>query len=233
MNYFWKEIRSKRKYNRVPIVKNLKNKGIDESVKEEQEDNVRKTNEEYPPGLRYLPTRMKYDNITTAVMGMSLEQKQAILRMGFGSILQVNITSYPSQKKNYGKGMKNEAITSPITLLILVCMYNMKYSIEIDKMLPFILHINGEQQMLNFKRDFEDEETYTAVIEHNYGVILIEKSTMGIVLKDGDVGEGNSSPVRGLIVTEVNVEKEFNYSRTVDTNSLTMTQFHRLLGVNE
>ncbi|CAH1434289.1 unnamed protein product [Lactuca virosa] len=49
----------------------------------------------------------------------------------------------------------------------------------------------------------------------------------------GDGGEGNSSPVRGLIVTEVNVEKDVNYSTPVDTNSLTMSQFHRLLGVNE
>ncbi|CAI9303501.1 unnamed protein product [Lactuca saligna] len=96
-----REIRSKRKYDRVPIVKNLKNKGIDESVKEEQEDNVRKTNKEYPPGLRYLPTRIKCDKITAAVMGMSPEQKQAILRMGFGSILRMNITSYLGQLSYY------------------------------------------------------------------------------------------------------------------------------------
>ena len=89
-----REIRSKRQFDRVPIVKHLKNKGI-------AEDNVRKTNKEYPPGLRYLPTRMKCDNITAAVMGMSPEQKQAILRMGFGSILQVNITSYPRQLSYY------------------------------------------------------------------------------------------------------------------------------------
>ncbi|CAH1431141.1 unnamed protein product [Lactuca virosa] len=81
-----------------------------------------------------------------------------------------------------------------------------------------------EQQLLNFKRDFGDEEAYAAVIEHSYGVILTEKS---------DGGEVNSSPVRGLIVTEVNVEKEVNYSTHVDTNFLTMTQFHRLPGVNE
>ena len=49
----------------------------------------------------------------------------------------------------------------------------------------------------------------------------------------GDGGEGNSSPVRGLILTEVNIEKEVNYTKPVDTNSLTMTQFHRLPGVNE
>ncbi|CAH1413966.1 unnamed protein product [Lactuca virosa] len=49
----------------------------------------------------------------------------------------------------------------------------------------------------------------------------------------GDGGEGNSSPIRGLILTEVNVEKEVNYSTPVDTNSLTMTRFHRLPGVNE
>ncbi|CAI9269654.1 unnamed protein product [Lactuca saligna] len=70
-----REIRSKRKYDRVPIVRELKNTGIDEFVKEEQEDHVRKTNKEYPPGLRYLPTRMKCDNITATVMGMSPEQK--------------------------------------------------------------------------------------------------------------------------------------------------------------
>ncbi|CAI9303499.1 unnamed protein product [Lactuca saligna] len=49
----------------------------------------------------------------------------------------------------------------------------------------------------------------------------------------GDGGEGNNSSVRGLILTEVNVEKEVNYSKLVDTNSLTMTQFHQLPGVNE
>ncbi|CAI9282710.1 unnamed protein product [Lactuca saligna] len=42
-----------------------------------------------------------------------------------------------------------------------------------------------EQQMLSFKRDFGDEEAYAAVIEHSYGVILIEKSTMEVALKDG------------------------------------------------
>ncbi|CAI9282709.1 unnamed protein product [Lactuca saligna] len=65
-----REIRSKRQFDRVPIVKHLKNKAIAKSVKEEKEDNVRKTNKEYPPGLRYLPTRMKCDNVTAAVMGM-------------------------------------------------------------------------------------------------------------------------------------------------------------------
>ncbi|CAI9299012.1 unnamed protein product [Lactuca saligna] len=44
---------------------------------------------------------MKCDNITTAVRGMSPEQKQAILSMGFGSILQVNITSCPGQLSYY------------------------------------------------------------------------------------------------------------------------------------
>lgn len=40
---FEREIRSKRTHERVPILKNIKNKGIDESVKEEKEDHVRKT----------------------------------------------------------------------------------------------------------------------------------------------------------------------------------------------
>ena len=62
---------------------------------------LEKESKEYPPGLRNLPTRMKCDNITAAVRGMSPEQKQAILRMGFGSILQVNITSYPGQLSYY------------------------------------------------------------------------------------------------------------------------------------
>ncbi|CAI9280963.1 unnamed protein product [Lactuca saligna] len=135
--------------------------------------------------------------------------------------------------------------------------------------------------MLSFKRDFGDEEAYAAVIEHSYAVILTEKSTMEVALKDGlekfphsvvlnewmektnelfkevfegagnkkvhepdcfnevnmndigDDGEGNSSPVRGLIITEVNTEKEVNYTTPVDTTSLTMTQFHRFPGVNE
>ncbi|CAI9265856.1 unnamed protein product [Lactuca saligna] len=138
-----------------------------------------------------------------------------------------------------------------------------------------------EQQMLSFKRDFGDEEAYAAVIEHSYGVIVTEKSTMEVALKDGllifphsvvlnewmekmnelfkgvfegagnkkvhesacfnevnmndvsDGGEGNSSPVKGLILTEVNTEKEDNYTTPVDTTSLTMNQFHRLPGVNE
>ncbi|CAI9271372.1 unnamed protein product [Lactuca saligna] len=450
-----REIKSKRQFDRVPIVKHFKNKGIAENVKEEKEDNVRKTNKEYPPGLRYLPTIMKCDNITAAVMGMSPEQKQAILRMGFGSILQVNITSYPGQlsyylldvydadskrlvlqnsvieiteqtvhdmmglpfggedinelplcdkgnqileewrgqysgdkfngeeylrriqattkdnlmfrlnfltlfvnnfiesmlmgtnqikvvrklvlvedfsklnwckymldclgsrKKLWKRDDKSSYYSGPITLLILVYVYNMKYSIKIDKRLPFIGHINGakllevqkleislggfrrqfrdehddvdmvdetgaeEQQMLSFKRDFGDEEAYAAVIEHSYGVIVTEKSTMEVALKDGllkfphsvvlnewmkkmnelfkgvfkgagnqkvhepacfnevnmndvgDGGEGNSSPIRGLILTEVNTEKDDNYTTPVDTTSLTMTQFHRLPGVND
>ena len=39
----------------------------------------------------------------------------------------------------------------------------------------------------------------------------------------GDGGEGNSSPVGGLILTEVNIKKEVNYTTHVDMNSLTLT----------
>ncbi|CAI9288815.1 unnamed protein product [Lactuca saligna] len=49
----------------------------------------------------------------------------------------------------------------------------------------------------------------------------------------GDGSEGNSSRVGGLILTEVNIEKEVQYTTPVDMNSLTMTQFHRLPVVNE
>ncbi|CAI9285557.1 unnamed protein product [Lactuca saligna] len=49
----------------------------------------------------------------------------------------------------------------------------------------------------------------------------------------GDGGEGNSSHVRGLVISEVNIEKDVNYSRPVDNQSLTMSQFHRLPGVND
>ncbi|CAI9303500.1 unnamed protein product [Lactuca saligna] len=126
-----------------------------------------------------------------------------------------------SRKKLWKRDDKSNYYSGPITLLILVYVYNMKYSIKLDKRLPFIGHINGgnlleiqrleinlggfgrqfwdehddvdmrdetggeEQQMFNFKRDFGDEEAYAAVIKHNYGVILTEKSTMEVALKDG------------------------------------------------
>ncbi|CAI9266789.1 unnamed protein product [Lactuca saligna] len=423
-----REIRSKRQFDRVPIVKHFKNKGIAENVKEEKEDNVRKTNKEYPPGLRYLPTRMKCDNITAAVIGNVTGTETSNLEDGFwinsanskrlvlqNSVIEIteqtvhdmmglpfggeDINELPlcdkgnqileewrgqysgdkfngeeylrriqattkdnlmfrlnfltlfvnnfiesmlmgtnqikvvrklvlvedfsklnwckymldclgSRKKLWKRDDKSSYYSGPITLLILVYVYNMKYSIKIDKRLPFIGHINGakllevqkleislggfgrqfrdehddvdmvdetgaeEQQMLSFKRDFGDEEAYAAVIEHSYGVIVTEKSTMEVALKDGllkfphsvvlnewmekmnelfkgvfkgagnqkvhepacfnevnmndvgDGGEGNSSPVRGLILTEVNTEKDDNYTTPVDTTSLTMTQFH-------
>ncbi|CAI9282298.1 unnamed protein product [Lactuca saligna] len=252
---------------------------------------------------------MKCDNITSALRGMSPEQKQAILRMGFGSILQVNITSYLGQLSYYlldvydvdtrrlvlqnsvieiteqtfhdmmglpiggvdindlplcDKGnqileewrgqyscdkfngeecLRRIRATSKDSLMFrlnfltlfvnnfiesmlmgtnqLVYMYNMNYSIKLDKRLSFIGHITGanlleiqclkislggferqfrdehddvdmndetggeEKQLVSFKRDFGDEEAYAAVLEHHYGLILTEKITMEVALKDG------------------------------------------------
>ncbi|CAI9268711.1 unnamed protein product [Lactuca saligna] len=282
-----KDIRLNRKYERVPIEKDIKNKGTDESVKEEQEDSVRKTRD---------------------VTGT----KQAILRMGFRSILQVNNTSYPGQLSYYlldvydtdsrrlvlqnsvikiteqtmhdmmGLSIDGEDInelplydkgnqileewkgqytgdkfnveeylrriqaTTKDSLMftlnfltlfvknfiesmlmgtnqikVLVYVYNMKYAIKLGKRLPFNGHITGanlleiqrfeisvggfgrqfwdehedvdmkdetrgeEEQLVSFKRDFGDEEAYAALLEHSYGIIVTEKHTMEVALKDG------------------------------------------------
>ncbi|CAI9280938.1 unnamed protein product [Lactuca saligna] len=152
-----------------------------------------------------------------------------------------------------------------------------------------------ESSLGGFGRQFRDEHddvdmndetggevqqlAYTAILEQSYGLILREKSTMEVALKDGlekflnsvvlkewmekmnelfrEVHEGannkkvnepegynelnmndmvdgyggNSSLVRGLVINEVNVEKDVNYN--THTNALTMSQFHRLSGVND
>ncbi|CAI9262173.1 unnamed protein product [Lactuca saligna] len=136
-----------------------------------------------------------------------------------------------SRKKLCKRGDKSSYYSGPITLLILVYVYNMKYSIKLDKRLPFIGHINGgnlleiqrlEISLGGFGRQFRDkhddvdmrdetggeeqkcstlrgilemsmmmsirgmkQEAYVAVIGHSYGVILREKSTMEVALKDG------------------------------------------------
>ncbi|CAH1450407.1 unnamed protein product [Lactuca virosa] len=51
-----------------------------------------------------------------------------------------------------------------------------------------------------------------------------------------DMVDGNgddTSPVRGLVISEVNIEKDVSYNTPVNTNDLTMSQFHRLPGVND
>ncbi|XP_042755765.1 uncharacterized protein LOC122196682 [Lactuca sativa] len=43
----------------------------------------------------------------------------------------------------------------------------------------------------------------------------------------------NTSPVRGLVISELNIEKDVSYNNPVNNNDLTMSQFHRLSGVND
>ncbi|CAI9285556.1 unnamed protein product [Lactuca saligna] len=162
---------------------------------------------------------MKCDNITAAVRGMSPEQKQAILRTGFGSILQVNITSYLRHLSYYlldvydsdSRRLVQQYSVIEITEQTIHDMMGLPISGEDINELPLcdkgnqILEewrgqypcdkFNGEEYLrriqstskdnLIFSLIFLNLFVYVAVLEHNYGLILNEKSTMEVALKDG------------------------------------------------
>lgn len=93
-----KEIRSKRKFENAPSHLKLKLKGkiseIPESTKNDtKKDKTKKVDIEYEPGLRRLSTRMKPGRICEACAGLSPQQREAVEKMGLGTLLRINIDS--------------------------------------------------------------------------------------------------------------------------------------------
>ncbi|KAL4575726.1 hypothetical protein LXL04_011810 [Taraxacum kok-saghyz] len=91
-----KEKRSKHKHDdqlkkKETIQKGKKGK---HSVPEEEE---KKSNKEYPPGNRRLPTRMTPGRMTEAVKSLSMVQKQCVIRMRFESFLKLDIADVPTK----------------------------------------------------------------------------------------------------------------------------------------
>lgn len=91
-----KEKRSKHKHDdklkkKETIQKGKKGKP---TVPEEEE---KKSNKEYPPGTRRLPTRMTPGRMTEAVKSLSMVQQQCLIRMGFESFLKLDIADAPTK----------------------------------------------------------------------------------------------------------------------------------------
>ncbi|CAI9289024.1 unnamed protein product [Lactuca saligna] len=56
-----------------------------------REGKVRKVSKEYPEGLRRLATRMNFGRVSAAVKVISHTQKNGIVSMGFGSLLNIDM----------------------------------------------------------------------------------------------------------------------------------------------
>lgn len=101
-----KEIRSKRKFENAPSHLKLKLKGkiseIPESKKNDtKKDKRKKVDSEYGPGLRRLSTRMKPGRICEAAAGLSPEQREAVEKMGLGTLLRINMDNLPGLLNYY------------------------------------------------------------------------------------------------------------------------------------
>ncbi|KAI3503672.1 hypothetical protein L1887_32120 [Cichorium endivia] len=101
-----KEKRSKRKFENAPSHLKLKLKGkiseIPETKKNDtKKDKRKKVDSEYGPGLRRLSTRMKPGRICEAAAGLSPEQREAVEKMGLGTLLRINMDNLPGLLNYY------------------------------------------------------------------------------------------------------------------------------------
>ncbi|KAI3518323.1 hypothetical protein L1887_06921 [Cichorium endivia] len=101
-----KELRSKRKFENAPSHLKLKLKGkISENPESKKNDTKKdkrkKVDSEYRPGLRRLSTRMKLGRICEAAAGLSPEQREAVEKMGLGTLLRINMDNLPGLLNYY------------------------------------------------------------------------------------------------------------------------------------
>ncbi|CAI9279308.1 unnamed protein product [Lactuca saligna] len=93
---------------------------------------------------------------------------------------------FRSRKKLWKRDEKSSYYSGPITLLIINLGGFGRQFWDDHEDVDMKDETGGEEeQLVSFKRDFRDEEAYTAVLEYSYGLIVIEKHTMEVALKDG------------------------------------------------